>query len=208
MNRSETIGEIAKAMNAAQPNIKVAIKDSSNPFFKSKYADLQAVWDACKEALHANGLSVMQMPSHIDGEPALETILAHTSGQWLSGVYPLSPTKRDPQGVGAAITYARRYALAALVGVVYDEDDDGETSHGRGKVTPDGKTANKKPKYTDSQTTRAGELRQKAMGYAGGDDAYLSLWRLHAYSDPAVFIKAAEQLIEDLVTRNATSSKG
>lgn len=204
MNKSDNISEIAKAMCQAQPKLRVAIKDSANPFFKSKYADLQNVWEACKEAIHGSGLSVVQIPTHIDGEPALETVLLHTSGQWVSGVYPLSPTKKDPQGVGAAITYARRYALAAVVGVVYDDDDDGETAHGRAKVTPDGKTATKKPKYTDEQTARAGELRQKAMNYAGGDEAYVSLWKQHAYSQPDVFIKAAEALIDDLITRNAT----
>lgn len=204
MNKSDNISEIAKAMCLAQPKLRAAIKDSANPFFKSKYADLQNVWTACKEAIHGCGLSVVQMPTHIDGEPALETVLMHTSGQWISGTYPLSPTKKDPQGVGAAITYARRYALAAVVGVVYDDDDDGETAHGRAKVAPDGKTATKKPKYSDEQTARAGELRQRAMGFAGGDEAFTGLWKQHAYSAPDIFIKAAESLVEDLITRNAT----
>lgn len=204
MNKSENISEICKAMNLAQPAIKAAIKDSNNPFFKSKYADLQNVWDACKEAIHSHGLAVMQLPSHVDGEPALETILTHSSGQWISGVYPLNPTKKDPQGVGAAITYARRYALAALIGVVYDEDDDGEVAQGRAKVTPDGKTAKKKPAYTDEDKKVAGDLRSKCMNYDGGDDAFSALWKQHTYSEPSVFIKAAEALLDDLATRNAT----
>ena len=201
MNKSDSIEQIAKAMNLAQPKIKAAIKDSANPFFKSKFADLQNVWDACREALHAHGLAVMQMPTHIDGEPALETILSHSSGQWISGVYPLSPIKKDPQGVGAAITYARRYALAALVGVVYEDDDDGEAAHGRAKVTPDGKTAKKKPTYTEDDKKRAGELRSKCMDYPQGDDAFSALWKQHAYSEPSVFITAAEALLEDLVLK-------
>lgn len=204
MNKSDNISEIAKAMCLAQPKLRVAIKDSNNPFFKSKYADLQNVWTACKEAIHTCGLSVVQLPTHIDGEPALETVLLHTSGQWVSGVYPLSPAKKDPQGVGAAITYARRYALAAVVGVVYDDDDDGETAQGRAKVTPDGKTAKKKPTYTDEDKKVAGDLRSKCMNYEGGDEAFSALWKQHAYSEPAVFIQAAEALVDDLATRRAT----
>lgn len=129
--KSEKIGELAKALAKAQGDIKSAIKDATNPFFKSSYADLPAIVKACKEALAANGIAYVQA-ADFDGEAMwLETILMHTSDQWISGRYPIKPVKSDPQGVGSATTYARRYSLAAMVGVVAEnEDDDGNAASG------------------------------------------------------------------------------
>lgn len=129
--KSDQINELASALSKAQGQIKGAIKDTSNPFFKSKYADLASVWDACREPLSGNGLSVMQ--TTIGDDPTKVTVvttLAHTSGQWIQGQLTLMPAKADPQGIGSAITYARRYALAAIVGVAPD-DDDGNAASGK-----------------------------------------------------------------------------
>ena len=129
--KSDQINELASALSKAQGQIKGAIKDTSNPFFKSKYADLASVWDACREPLSNNGLSVMQ--TTIGDDPTKVTVvttLAHTSGQWIQGQLTLMPAKADPQGIGSAITYARRYALAAIVGVAPD-DDDGNAASGK-----------------------------------------------------------------------------
>lgn len=131
MNKSEHIGELAAALCKAQTNMKSAIKDRANPFFKSSYADLSSVWDACKAQLAANGLAISQHPTTDDhGNIQVETVLIHSSGQWMSSTLAMKPVKNDPQAFGSAITYARRYALAAVVGVV-TEDDDGNHASGR-----------------------------------------------------------------------------
>lgn len=131
---SDSIGDLAAALALAQGEIRGAPKARTNTFFKADYADLAAVWDACRAPLAKNGLAVIQVPQiERPGEVVLETVLAHKSGQWVRSRYPIAPTKNDPQGLGSAITYARRYALAAIVGVVaIDEDDDGEAAQGRG----------------------------------------------------------------------------
>jgi len=131
MNKSESISNLALALNKVQASMGKAKKSSNNPFFKSRYADLSSVWEACGEALAENDLCISQMPCEsFDGFAGLETILMHKSGEWISSVMHMPLSKRDPQGLGSAITYARRYALAAIVGVT-QEDDDGEAAMGR-----------------------------------------------------------------------------
>jgi hypothetical protein len=129
MMQSEQINELAAALAKAQGAIKGATKDTANPFFKSKYADLASVWDACRAELTANGLSIIQTTDDSQGVTVVTT-LAHSSGQWIRGRLTMRPVKDDPQGIGSAITYARRYALAAMVGVA-PEDDDGNAASGR-----------------------------------------------------------------------------
>ena len=133
MEKSESIAELAKALALVQGQIKGAVKTSENPFFKAKYADLSSVWEACRKPLSANNLAVVQTTDFIDGYPGvvIETILLHSSGEWISGRLGMSPAKTDPQGIGSAITYARRYALAAIVGIAPEDDDaEGATEHG------------------------------------------------------------------------------
>jgi hypothetical protein len=136
MSQSELINELAAALSKAQGEMQAAIKDKINPFFKSSYADLGSVWDAARPVLSKYGLCVMQTTelSPERNQVIMVTTLAHTSGQWMKSYLPLNPTKNDSQGMGAAITYLRRYSLSAIVGVVCDEDDDGETAAGRGKT--------------------------------------------------------------------------
>lgn len=132
MTRSESIAQLAAAMAKAQPAIEPAIKDAANPFFKSKYADLAEVWRVIQAAFAPHGLSVLQVPETADdGSVTLTTMVLHDSGEWIAGTMPVRVTKDDPQGVGSGITYARRYALSAMCGVV-TEDDDGEAAMGRG----------------------------------------------------------------------------
>ena len=124
MSQSESIASLAKALSIVQGKLTYAVKDSANPFFKSKYADLESVWDACRSLLAENGLCVMQFPGEfIDGCMSLTTILAHSSGEWIKQTMEVPVTKPDAQGAGSAITYMRRYALAAVVGVVQADDD-------------------------------------------------------------------------------------
>lgn len=128
--QSEAIDLLATALAKAQASIRGAVKDSTNPHFKSKYADLSSVWEAWREAGPANDLAVTQMTRIENGQTLLVTQITHKSGQWMRGEYPLKPTKDDPQGMGSAVTYARRYCLAAMVGIA-PEDDDGEAASGR-----------------------------------------------------------------------------
>lgn len=145
VTQSEQIDQLAAALAKVQAQLKPAIRDSANPFFKSKYADLGAVWDACRDALAANGCSVLQFPGFADGTALLTTVLVHTSGQWMQGTAGAPLVKADAQGVGSCISYLRRYALAAVVGVV-TEDDDGEGAV-RGKQSAgSGRSSAGKPK--------------------------------------------------------------
>jgi hypothetical protein len=130
MKASETINELAAALAKAQGAIKGAVKDSANPFFKSKYADLASVWDACRKPLADNGLSVVQFPRLANGMVEVTTMLMHSSGQFLSDDLNAEPKDTSPQGIGSTITYLRRYALAAVAGVA-PEEDDGEAAQGR-----------------------------------------------------------------------------
>lgn len=143
MEKSEQINELAAALSKAQGAIKGALKDTANPFFKSKYADLSSVWEACRDQLAANGLSVAQMPCETESGVMVETVLMHASGQWISNRFTMPVAKQDAQSVGSAITYSRRYALAAMVGVA-PEDDDGNAATGNGDKI-DRKTGEIKP---------------------------------------------------------------
>jgi hypothetical protein len=131
--QSPTIAKLAAALCKAQSQMEGAKKNSSNPHFKNSYADLESVWDACRKPLTDNGLAVIQAPEGEGDHVVLETMLVHNSGEFISRRLPIRPTKQDPQGVGSAITYARRYALMAMVGLA-PEDDDGEAASGRGST--------------------------------------------------------------------------
>src|SRR6202795_3981153 len=138
MQTSETINELATALSKAQGEITGALKDSANPFFKSKYADLASCWDACRSALSKNGLAVIQSPETEGTGTFLVTTLMHSSGQWMRSSLIVQPKDETPQAMGSAITYARRYALCAAVGVA-QVDDDGNAASGRSEgLSPKG----------------------------------------------------------------------
>lgn len=124
MKQSESLKNLAAAMSKFQGQLESASKSKANPFFKSKYADIAEIWDTIKKPLADNGLSVVQLPStNVNGEPTLVTTLLHESGEYMSAETPLIMLKKDPQAMGSAMTYFRRYALAACLGVVQDDDD-------------------------------------------------------------------------------------
>lgn len=137
MDRSEQINELATALALAQAEIQHAEKASENPHLNKKYASLASVWDACRGPLTKNGLSVAQfvVPSE-PGTLRLVTMLMHKSGQFLSGMEEMPVLKNDPQTYGAAVTYARRFGLAAMAGVCPDDDTDGEGLNGKSQGTP------------------------------------------------------------------------
>jgi hypothetical protein len=125
---SEATDKLDAALAKAQGEIQAASKDKTNPAFRSRYADLTAVWEACRDALTKNGISVTQWPVHGDDSRLhIVTRVAH-AGQWIRAHFSMPVPKQDPQGYGSALTYAKRYALSAAVGVVADEDDDGNAA--------------------------------------------------------------------------------
>lgn len=129
MKHSESIAALAGALAKAQLQIEPASKNATNPHFRSHYADLASIWDACRGPLNTNGLSIVQFPCDGDvGRTGLCTMLLHSSGEWISEVVTTRSQKDDPQGLGSALTYLRRYALAAVVGVTATEDDDGNAA--------------------------------------------------------------------------------
>lgn len=124
---SEQTDKLDAQLAKAQGEIDSAKKEKTNPAFRSKYADIAAVWDACRDALSRNQISVTQWPVHSDGDRLhLITRLAH-AGQWMMGEISLPVMKKDAHGYGSAVTYAKRFALAAAIGVVAEDehDDDG-----------------------------------------------------------------------------------
>lgn len=127
MNSSESIAAIAAALAAAQSEMGKAIKESTNPHFRGKYADLGNVMDACLPALNKNGIALIQPVGQDENGTYVDTILIHKSGEWLSCRVQLIIGKNDMQGFGSAQTYARRYGLMAMTGIA-PEDDDGNAA--------------------------------------------------------------------------------
>lgn len=126
MRRSDQINELSKALTAFQKVAPPITKDKTAKLgtYSYTYADLASIWDKIRGNLADNGLSVIQSPSSRTGEPTLTTLLAHESGQWVEDEMPLKIVQDTPQGQGSAITYARRYALTAVLGLVADDDND------------------------------------------------------------------------------------
>lgn len=156
MIRSESIVALAGALSKAQSEFNAVPKNTRG--YNYNYADLGAVWQMVRDPLTRNELSITQIPElidtmiveentgsmHVRMDVAVETVLMHSSGEWISGIVKLPVAKQDAQGVGSAITYARRYGLSAILGVVSDEDDDGKTAiQGDGEKKQAGSTTKK-----------------------------------------------------------------
>lgn len=142
--QSEQINELAAAMAKMQGELESAAKSSSNPYFNSKYADLATVWDVCREPLSKNNLALIQQLANEGEKTILITTLMHGSGQWIRSIVPILITPRvnkqgiatmDPQCVGSAITYFRRYAMTAMLGITQDDDDGNSASGITSKAT-------------------------------------------------------------------------
>jgi len=132
MNQSASIKELATALCEFQSAVETIRKTETNPFFKSKYASLSDILSVIRQPLTDNGLSFVQFPK---GKYGLETMLMHVSGEYLSESYEMTPTKNDPQGAGSVITYQRRYALGAILGLNIDIDDDGNKGSEKDVIT-------------------------------------------------------------------------
>lgn len=139
---SDTLGKLAEALSKAQGAMKPAVKDSVNPHFKSTYADLASCWAAIREPLAANGLAITQRLSTDAHGVRVETMLLHTSGEFLRDEFWLPVSQKTPQGYASAVTYARRYSLSAMVGLSSDSlDDDGNAA----SMSPNGFSVTSRP---------------------------------------------------------------
>ena len=138
MKKSETLTEFSKAFAKTQQEMKKPLKDANNPFFKSKYVPLENVVEAITESASKNGLSFTQFPSSDeDGNVTVGTLVMHSSGEWIEyDPIKMKPVKNDPQSIGSAITYAKRYALSAIFGITSDQDDDGNEATQTKKQQP------------------------------------------------------------------------
>jgi len=135
MKTSPTLGALAKALADAQIEITSASMDAKNPHFGSRYATLASVMDAAKP-LAKHGIAVSQAAEVTDGRVAVSTILIHSSGEWISESISLKPRQDDPQSVGSAITYGRRYLLASMAGIAAEDDDDGNAATDPRRTAP------------------------------------------------------------------------
>jgi hypothetical protein len=123
MNKSESIAEIATALAKAQAEISNASKNARNPHFKSVYADLAEILNTVRPVFSLHEIAVIQAPQYENGSVSVETMLIHKSGEWVSSSVSAPVSKQDAQGVGSAITYCRRYGLAAMAGIAQEDDD-------------------------------------------------------------------------------------
>lgn len=237
---SESTKEINTALAKAQKTIGFAIKDTNNPFYKSKYADLASVWRAVHESISENELCVVQSPGievAVNGAVfvSVTTRIGHSSGEWIMGTCMVPPMKQDPQAYGSAITYSRRYALAAFLGVI-QEDDDAEGAMNRAQTAParqetpakkPARMAPEKPGSKDSPKSgvdlkaRIQPLNKlmKELGAKTADDCELILLRCQGGLDanptwaeikenPEVNVVEVEQSIRSWLKANAPHLKG
>ena len=151
-DQSPDIKLLNQALSKAQGQLAGALKDSKNPFYKSEYADLKSVWSVAREPLADNGLAVTQTPCK-EGTHLITQIL-HDSGQWIKGYWPILTAKKDSQGFMASVTYARRGALSAMLGI-YQTDDDGNESSGNDNPPSPKKSEQTKSKLGSVKTPQA-----------------------------------------------------
>lgn len=178
--QSTEIKDLAAALAKAQAEIKPALKNTENPFYKSKYADLASVQAACMPHLTNNGLSVVQSVTLIGDATFLITTLLHSSGQWMKSLAPVKPVKNDPQGLGSALTYLRRYSLAAIAGVAVEDDDGNEASNTK-------KATKEKETFTVNKVDRLEQetIHEQAIAKLNGVSSMKDLelvWKSYANS--------------------------
>ena len=135
MNLEHATPELFTALAKAQSEVENAVKGSTNPHFKSKYADLAEVLNTVRPVFAANGLSIIQIPSFDGAMASVTTCLAHAKGGTIAGVSSCVPAKTDAQGIGAATTYLRRYSLASVCGVAQEDDDGQSAAHTKTRIS-------------------------------------------------------------------------
>lgn len=175
MDRSEQINELAAALAKASAEFGAATKDATNPAFRSTYADLASVLAAVRPALSKHSITIIQSAvTDMDGKTVtVQTMLVHASGQFVSSALTMPVPKWDPQGIGSAITYGRRYMAMAMCGIA-PEDDDGEGA-GKGETVKEHRNPPKPAPQSDAQIER---IRAEIMDAASyGENALQAVGR-------------------------------
>lgn len=194
VRRSESIGELAKALAAFQGEMPPVPKASQNPFFHSSYADLADVRKLSAPILSKHGLFVSQDPETIDGADWLTSLLMHSSGEWTESSIKLTVAKNDSQGVGSALTYMRRYAYCAILGIVADADDDGNAASDA-THTPVTRTSG----VVKGSAVDKANKRAKPTTIATTTEASEAQWKY--------LMKLSDQLLEPLPTGELTAAE-
>jgi hypothetical protein len=174
MEQSQSITKLAAALVKVQSALSPIPRTSVNPFFKSKYADLEAIWSGCRKVLTTNGLAIIQAPSVGTGDTiSVATMLVHESGEWVRdcAVYPL--VKNDPQGAGSAITYGRRYGLSAILGMVTEDDDDGHAASAPARSAPAPRAAASTPAQSNTAATAPAASEGKTYPIGGKEYTFV-----------------------------------
>lgn len=181
MNKSESIKELATALAQAQLEVENASKNAVNPHFRNSYADLAEVLNTVRPVFAKNQLAITQWPMYADGVAAVETVLAHSSGEFISNVASCRVTKDDAQGVGSAITYLRRYSLAAVAGVAQEDDDGNVASQKPHKSAP---AENLEPLLANLREAaiNGSEALQNAFKTLPNTDGKKQVWATHGNS--------------------------
>jgi hypothetical protein len=193
--------EYSMALVSAIGELQNVAKTASNPYFKSKYAPLDAIVDATRPVLLKHGLAISQTPLYIEGSAGVETTILHAAGHSTTTTLLLPLKDQSPQGVGGAITYARRYALAAVLGLATEEDDDGNVSSGLSKKTAEearpavAKAMDKNPVVRPAGNVTAtwrGVLPTQAKVAAQSKDGAAKKWTLYSveFNDNGKVIEA------------------
>lgn len=200
MRTSENITEISKAMNVAQKEMRPAAKDSTNPHFRSKYSDLASVMDAIREPVGNNGLSIWQDATLDETGVNITTRIVHVSGQWVEfGPLTIPLGKRDAHAVGSACSYGKRYALCAALGVVSDDDDDGNKA-----VASQEKSCQKPKKIGKEQWTELNQLIDQCdPEYQKNLWDYLTSQGITSFADmeEAMFLKLRKGCVANIATK-------
>ena len=201
--RSEAIDKIIPALIQFQSEVRAVGKNKKNPHFGSSYADLAAIMDEAMPALGKNGLAIVQnLVESSPDEVRLLTTLYHTSGQYFSSIITLKPSKTDPQGVGSAITYARRYSLSPLLGIVTEEDDDGNAASG-GRPASNGAGGSRGPREETAPSPAPAPAR--APGKPGKSE--ITLKKERAWKRLLEFVGDPETAKKVLQSRTQKPSK-
>ena len=169
MRTSDAINEISTALAKVQGEVSNPVFNKTNPHFKSSYADLSSVLNAVRPYLSKNGISLMQMTNLEESGLVLYTRLVHSGGQWIESVYPVTASGKH-QEIAAALTYAKRLSLSAIVGVAGEDDDDGNAANNvevKAKAAPKPKSAPYSCKWPSTaacrRVSRRSALRKRCL---------------------------------------------
>lgn len=207
--QSENIDALASALAKAQSEMGSVHKDAANPYFRSSYSSLANVWETVKPSLTKNGLSIVQLPSSDERGYFVQTQLMHSSGQWIRSSTYMKPAKEDPQGIGSLISYARRYALMAMV-MACPDDDDGEAAMGRNNNAPQKPVESPKPvqkvepaKPAEKPATEAPKAKETASKFNGENHQALFQELMKLGYTPEEFIGACHYAKDERIPAKA-----